>query len=259
MARFNANTVKLGRLPKRVDRGGYGGTERTLQFTKYSKALPPPPASADWIKACSSFDMLGNDDYGDCVFASKGHIIQVCTANEDVEVKLSEQTIVKAYLTFTGGRDQGANILDALKWWRKNAAKLDGHPVWAYVSIEPTDQEAIKQAIALFGAVKIGVNLAAAWRHTDVWDVGRGRDYTPGSWGSHDVPASAYDAAGVTVITWGDTVKMTWAAVPVYCDEMYALILPDWIRHDGISPSGLDLPALHEDLFAIGQAELTEG
>jgi hypothetical protein len=259
MPRFNSSAVKFGRLPKRIDRGGPGGTERTLKFTKYSKALPPPPMSADWIKACSSFDMLGNDDYGDCVFASKGHIIQVCTANEDVEVKLSEQTIIKAYLTFTGGRDQGANILNALKWWRANAAKLGGHALWAYVSIEPTDQEAIKQAIALFGAVKIGVNLAAAWQGADVWDVGRGRNYEPGSWGSHDVPGCSYNADGITVITWADTIKMTWAAVPVYCDEMYALILPDWLRKDAISPSGLDLPTLHKDLFAIGQAESLEG
>jgi len=48
----------------------------------------------------------------------------------------------------------------------------------------------------------------------------------------HCVVYAAYDAAGPTVVTWGTPVKASWGFHTAYCDELYALLSPVWLRHD---------------------------
>ena len=36
-----------------------------------------------------------------------------------------------------------------------------------------------------------------------------------------------------------------------YCDELYAVLSPDWIDANGAAVSGLDLKALQADLAAL--------
>jgi hypothetical protein len=147
------------------------------------------------------------------------------------------------------GALNGYNILDRLNYWRKNG--MWGHALWAYAAVDLQQSDLVKFGINEFGALDIGVNLPNAWQDADTWDVGTGRSYIPGSWGGHSVPLIGYDAEYLYVCTWGSIVSMTWPALRVYCDEAYVAILPDWIAKDQKSPSGFDLPALHNDLFSI--------
>jgi hypothetical protein len=51
---------------------------------------------------------------------------------------------------------------------------------------------------------------------------------------------------------------MTFAWFEKYCSEAYALISKDWLRSNGVSPSGFDLAALERDLGAVsGQPSAT--
>jgi hypothetical protein len=243
----NFAMMKLGRLPSKKD-------YRALRFATYSKKLPPPPAFCAWDGKLSRLTMAGNDDYGDCVYASSAHMTQIATANESTEVIPSDADVVREYLAFTGGRDNGANILDALKSWRKKGdSGLWGQPLWAFVAIDPTNHEQLQQAISILGAVKFGVDLPTGWRNADIWDL----DGRPGSWGGHDVCALGYDSKYVYVYTWGEKVPVTYPAIDEYVSEAHALLLPAWIARDAISPSGFDLAALHDDLFAVGNLEGT--
>jgi hypothetical protein len=148
------------------------------------------------------------------------------------------------------GATNGYNILDRLKYWRRET--MWGNRLWAYAQVDTNDPNEIKAAVNAGGAVDLGVALASAWQGSDVWDSGSGRSYRPGSWGLHSVPIVGYDENGCYVATWGETVRLTWDALPTYCDEAYALINPAWIGEDGTSPSFLDLPALHAALRALG-------
>jgi hypothetical protein len=56
----------------------------------------------------------------------------------------------------------------------------------------------------------------------------------------------AYDAAGVTVLTWGNTQKATWAWWDECVDEAYAILPPEAAKK-GFAP-GFDIAQLQKDL-----------
>jgi len=233
----------LGRLPSRRD-------PRTLKLADYIQAkLPPPPDASDWSKPVAEWKSLGNDAYGDCVYAGVGHHIMTWTANKTGEPHaVTAEEIIAAYLSDTGG-DNGANILDTCKIWRSRG--ICGHRIWAFAAVEPQNHAMIRSAIDLFGGIKTGVNLPRAWQDAEFWDTGKGRSYDPGTWGGHDVPIIAYNANFLTCVTWGQLQRLTWAAFDEYFDEAYAMISPEWIAPGGETPNGFDLPALHADLQAV--------
>jgi hypothetical protein len=244
----------LGKQPARID-------PRTLRFAAYASALPSPPASIDWTGAVKSpWQMLANDRLGDCTIACAGHLEMLWRANVGSSFIPTDDQIIAAYSAITGydpdtgDNDNGAVEIDVLNYWRKTG--IADHKIVAYMAVDhkpPFIQKQFQQALDLFGGVYLGINMPSAWQDATEW-----RDLpdqkginAPGSWGGHAVPAVAYDAEGVIVITWGAPLKMTWGALTDYCDEAYAIVTQDWINAFGKSPSGFDLATLQADLTAI--------
>jgi len=64
------------------------------------------------------------------------------------------------------------------------------------------------------------------------------------------VDVVGYDAAGLTVVTWGAPKAMTWPFWDRYCDEAYCIISEDFLR-DGRSPAGFDVASLRHDLALV--------
>jgi hypothetical protein len=58
----------------------------------------------------------------------------------------------------------------------------------------------------------------------------------------------AYDARGVTVVTWGALQTMTWTFWEAYCDEAYAILSNDYLDDKQQAPQGFDLQQLQADL-----------
>ena len=65
----------------------------------------------------------------------------------------------------------------------------------------------------------------------------------------HAVYAVAYDAAGLTVLTWGNTQQATWGWWDECVDEAYA-ILPPEAKNPDFAP-GFDLAQLQQDLSEV--------
>jgi hypothetical protein len=59
-----------------------------------------------------------------------------------------------------------------------------------------------------------------------------------------------YDQRGLTVVTWGQLLRMTWAFWEAYCDEAYAILSQDFLEENK-TPDGFDLVALKADLKAV--------
>jgi hypothetical protein len=110
----------------------------------------------------------------------------------------------------------------------------------------------IRQSIALFGGVYIGLALPLTAQTQDVWDVvaGGGANTKKGSWGGHCVFVPKYDEHGFTCITWGQPKTMTLAFWKKYCDEAHTLLGQDWLSAKG-SPAGFNQTQLETDLHAI--------
>ena len=247
---WHGKHVYTGRKP--VDQAAHAAFP--MRLARYAKSLPDPPAALDYSTNIKTLTMEGNSDYGDCVVAAKANEIRVVSATEGpTEIDIADVGTVKYYLTYTGGRDDGCNCLDLLNYQLTHP--IDGNELWGFASIPSSNATLVKQAIQHFSTVDLGLNLAAAWGSDpgDVWDVGKGHSYSPGSGGGHGVCACGYDSAGLKIITWAEYVTLTWAALPTYCDELYVPIYAAAVANNGGSNwLKENLPAIIADLKALG-------
>jgi hypothetical protein len=246
------SAMKLGKQPAVRD-------PRTLQFANYLKPalLPPPPPQVNWGQKVASWPMMLNNTIGDCTVAAAGHCIEEWTTDVGAAVIVPDSTIlavysaVSGYNPVTGANDNGTTVIKVLNYWRKNG--IGGHTIQAYASVEPTDLAHVQDAVSIFGNCYIGLLLPITAQTQDVWSVppgGATGQGAPGSWGGHAVPIVAYDANGLTVVTWGALKRMTWEFFSTYCDEAFALLSSDFLA-DNETPAGIDVAALTSDLKQV--------
>jgi len=247
--RSNHSAMRLGRRPARHD-------PRTFRLAKYlPKTLAPPPVSADWCSKVQSWPMDRNDSIGDCTCAGVAHLLQAWTTYVGTPVILADDQVVGLYSAITGydpsnpSTDQGAVELDVLNYWRSTGAV--GHKIDAYARVAVANTDQVKTALSLFGGLYLGLALPLSAQSQTVWDATGGYQGRPGSWGGHCVVAQAYDENGLTVITWGQAKRMTWAFFSAYCDEAYACLSRDFLTATGTDPAGLAWDALEADLAAL--------
>ena len=243
-------SYKLGKHPPVSDK-------RTLRFGKYmTPALPSAPASVDYGARVASWPMYANDQYGDCTCAAAGHMIQNWTANANGEVTPSTPAVVAFYEHFVGNPpppDAGCNMLQVLNYWRM--AGLADDKITAYAALELTNQTEAMTALYLFGSVYIGVALPDFAVEGDMltvpWVVPPGGAVgkaAPNPHNGHCIPAVAYDADTLTVVTWGESKTMSWEFYNAYADEAFAVLSQDFIEKTGTNLNGFDLAALEADL-----------
>jgi hypothetical protein len=243
---------KLGRKPSFQD-------PRTLSLARYIlPELPNAPAKVDFSDKVKTWGMMLNDKLGCCTISAAGHEIQQWTANAGTQQTPPDSSILSAYEAVSGYRpgqpdtDSGANMLDVLKYWRKNG--IAGHKIGAFAALDPTNLDHIRTAVWLFGSAYLGIALPTSAQKQDVWDVPAGGatgDGKPGSWGGHAVEIAGFSPEGVFVVTWGAVKLMTWNFFKTYVEEAYAIISQDFLA-DGKTPNnGLDMATLKADLKAV--------
>jgi hypothetical protein len=244
--------MKLGRQPVKHD-------PRTFKMSSYIDftKLPPVPDEVDWGSKVPDWQVMGNKDYGDCTFASAAHCVMAWATSHDNAYAVPDQSVVDAYLAFTGGQDNGCIELDVLNHWRKDGI-LD-HKIDAYLSFNPLNPLFVKLAIYLFGAAYVGVGLPLTAQTQDVWTVvddhGSG-EAEPNSWGGHAIPLVAYTKEGPVCVTWGKLQRMTWEwwakyAAPSAGGEAYAVLSPDWVGEGIVAPNTFAYTQLQADLNAL--------
>ena len=241
-------TLKLGRLPRRKDK-------RRLQLKNYLPAtLPPPPSAVDWGSKVPDFGMLLNDTLGDCTAAAAAHAEMLWTANAATEYLPTDADVLTFYECISGydpsdpSTDTGANMLDVLNYWRQ--VGFNGRKITAFAEVDNDPME-IKNAIALFGCIYCGVNLPQS--AMDDFENGQAwmNIHDKSNIGGHCILESAYDAQGITSVTWGKSQPTTWPWFKKFCDERYVIITPEWIAENGNSPSGFNFAQLQADLAAF--------
>ncbi len=252
--RIDPKKLKLGKQVARHD-------PRTLLLASYvTPALPAPPDQLDLTSKINSWRMMENDQLGDCTCAAAGHLIMEWTANAGKKtVTPTDKQIVAAYSGITGynpatgANDNGAVEIDVLNYWRQSG--IAAHKIGAYVALEPSNHIHVMDSVYIFEGCYIGLQLPvsaqAQVQNHQPWSVPPGGptgDGKPGSWGGHAVPVVAYDARGLTVVTWGALQVMTWSFWEAYCDEAYAIISPDYLNDKQESPAGFHMQQLQADL-----------
>jgi hypothetical protein len=152
------NTLKLGKLPARRD-------AIKIRFGAYNAAVPNPPASAGHKDLITGdWGMLGNDQFGDCVFAGAAHETMLWNKEADVVVPFSDKSVLSDYSAVTGfdptdpSTDQGTDMQAAASYRKKKGirdAHGKRHKIDGYLAIKSPFE--LKQVVWLFGAAGLGV------------------------------------------------------------------------------------------------------
>lgn len=207
--------------------------------------LPAAPASVP-VPAFPNWDVLGNDQYGDCGVAGLTHLMEAASVDAAVtgETWPTADQVVQYYLAYTGGQDTGVVLSDFLAYVRQQG--FLGHTVTAYAPVDVHDVPTFTSALYLYDAVYCGITVTQAMM--DAFQTGQPwtADVVAGEpIGGHCVPAVAYDDNGLTVITWGQPQVITWPAWHAISSEAWAVIPGELAKGDG---HGVDLAVLTADL-----------
>lgn len=246
--------VKLGK------KDASGGVHMlATDFIDFS-ALPKHPTTFGHDTAVKApWQMLGNDDYGDCVFAGAGHEHMVWGMEQGKNITFSADSVLKAYSEVTGfnpkdpNTDQGTDMSVAAAYRRKTGipdASGARHQVAAYLALTPGNWDQMLAAAWLFGAVGIGIQFPSSamdqFNANKNWSVVRGASIE----GGHYIPVVAKHST-LQIVTWGREIGMTEGFYKKYCDEAIVYLSADTLNPAGSSPEGFNRDQLIADLAAL--------
>lgn len=245
--------MKLGKLPARP-----GAVK--LQFKNYSTALITPPSKYGRYGLVSDWQgMLGNDQYGDCVWAGADHEHIYWNKEANKDLRFTSQNALDDYAKCTGFKpndpntDQGTDMQVAASYRLKTGigdAQGQRHKIGAYVALIVGNEAELKQAIFYFGAVGIGIQFPASAMAQ--FNTGKNWTIVTGSKieGGHYVPAVGYDSRYIYVVTWGKLIKMSWAFFRKYNDESIVYLDTEMMT-GGVSLEGFNISQLTSDLAEL--------
>ena len=214
--------------------------------------VPATPVAADHFAKVPSWDLGRNNQFGTCgptSVANSLRLVTQCltgtmaTVTFDDIADLYRRSGNPGFDPATGADDNGVimqTMMEALV-----SGGIGGRKPLAFAKIAPTDMDTLDKAIAIFGAVNLGLTLTVAQRKQRVWS------HVVGSapWGGHAVLAGRYtnpageaaDRAGI--ITWATAVDMDRGFVKAQEDEAWVVIWPEHLGSQAFL-EGVDVRAL---------------
>lgn len=235
--------------------------------------VPQHPASADYLAALGGgWEMLGNDQAGDCVAVTWGNVRRLVTTTLTASGYYPSQAEVwEIYQTQNPGfdpagtaetngpgspADSGMDVQTLLEYLSTTGGP-DGAKAVAFASVNPADPDEVKAAIGVFGYVWTGVTVSQA--NQQEFGAGQPWDWDASSPvdGGHSVITGGYGTPGAGPLG-GDERFITWAAETSFTDSFWANSVEEawvviWPEHLGSREflQGVDLSALAADYQAI--------
>lgn len=215
------------------------------------------------VEPADGWGLLGNDRYGDCVWAGGDHETMMINAMNGRTVAFTAADALADYAAVTGfnphdpSTDQGTDVHAALDY-RRHTGLIDTaghrHQIGAYVSLEPGSWPQMLEALDTFDFVAIGFAFPSyamdQFNAGKPWAYRRGVDDHPNE--GHYVPVVGRPHTWtIDVVTWGQIQRMSRKFFEVYCDEAYGVLTTETLSGAGRSPEGLDLSALRAALAAL--------
>jgi hypothetical protein len=224
-----------------------------LKLASFLKAgvIPDHPATVDYGAAIDSWQMLGNDRYGDCVavtWANSRYLTTTYLAERATYPTLSQ--VLAFYKTQNPGfpsQDDGMVIQLALESLQKQGGP-DGVKAIAFAEVDHTNIDEIRAAVAIFGGIWYGVDVTDTNEH-EFPD--RPWDYDPAGHvvGGHAIVGLGYDP-NLRFITWAEETEFTDAFVQHQLEEAWVVV---WPEHLGTRQfeQGIDVTKLATDFKAL--------
>jgi hypothetical protein len=255
--------LKLGKAPARP-----GAVK--LRFTdflekkvdKFTFPKVPTKFGHENLFPAKAWGMLGNDQYGDCVWAGAAHEHMLWAKAAGRDVKFDSRSVLSDYSAVTGfdinhpdSTDNGTDMTQAASYRRKTGivdTSGQRHQILAYLALDPGNIKEHLLACYMFGAVGIGIEFPASamdqFNKGKNWVVVRGSPIE----GGHYIPLFAKRSTNI-IVTWAQTQGMTNSFFKKYNDESIAYVTDEFLK-DGKSPEGFDIAGLQSALQNLPQA-----
>ncbi len=223
------------------------------------QVLPPIPDSIDYTaKMPADLGMMLNDRLGDCTCAAYYHARQVWTCvAQGTEITEPDHNVQKlyeeacGYIPFLPWTDRGGIEQDVLTFLLNTGAPIGPHgqnrqKILGFVEVDNTNIDHVKRTIFESGVAYIGFPIPSNFsQDSEVWDYDPRATITDQG---HAVVLAGYDSEGAVVISWGKRYKMTWSFVVNVVDEIYLLVDQSWIEATGLTPAGITLTELEQQM-----------
>lgn len=236
------SALKLGRLPGRVPTG--------LRELGFYAAGPLPKAPARMpVPQVGDWQMLGNNEYGDCGVAGLQHLFMAAAADTGAtEAFPTTEQAVSYYLDYTGGQDGGVVLADYLAHVHTNG--YFEHTVTAYAPVAVHDVPTLQFAIWAYDAAYCGIAVTEAMQQAfaarEPWTL---EVLDSPVLGGHCIPIVGYDSTYLYAVTWGQVQPIAYSAWHYLSEEAWAVIPGELADGDG---HGISLRALQADLTRLG-------
>jgi hypothetical protein len=240
-----------GRLPRKPPAKRFNIQYLTSYLTS---PLPAPTYPIDVTSGITDWQMLGNgpdptctthpNGVGDCTFAGRQHYRMAKAAAEtEAETWESSNDLVKEYLKYDHGKDEGANIADLLLSWYK-AGKIV-----AFAPVDHTNAAEVDAAMAAFHGTYVGVNLTddadQLFGQGKPWTVAGGQQPDPNE--GHCIVKVKADGSQLDGwVTWGAVQESTLDWTKACLDEAWVII-----TQEDAAAANVDIAALRADIDAL--------
>lgn len=205
-------------------------------------STPVFPPSADYMTPLDNgWQMLGNDQYGDCVAVTWANVRRLVTHFLSVEKYPDLDQVFAFYKTQNPNfpqQDDGMDIQTALEDLHAKGGP-DGVAAVAFAKVDHTNEDEIRAAIASCGYVWVGMNVLQA--NMTEFDNGEKWDYVAHSPldGGHSVIVAGYGGSGnapldgtIRFETWAEETSFTDAFWKRQVEEAWVVIWPEHLGTD---------------------------
>jgi len=223
--------------------------------------VPAHPAAEDYLAALGGgWQMLGNDQYGDCVAVTWANVRRLVTSTLTAKSNYPGlDQVIALYKTQNPGfpaQDDGMDIQTVLEYLAKTGGP-DGVKAVAFAQVDHANPDEVKAALAIFGYVWTGVNVTQAnmdeFNARQPWD----RNAASQVIGGHSIITGGYGQPGPGPLG-GNERFITWAQETSFTDAFWANQVEEawvciWPEHLGQKEflAGINLTQLAADYQAL--------
>ena len=217
--------------------------------------IPDHPISEDYLNTLQNWQMLGNDQYGDCVAVTWANMRRLVTATLSSENYPTMNQVIALYKTQNPNfptQDDGMDIQTCLEYLHSLGGP-DGTKVVAFAKVDFSNMDEVRAALAIFGCLWLGINVQKV--NMTEFDRGQPWDYIPGSpdEGGHSIIGGGYTGIAsndIRFITWGQETGFTDNFWNKQVEEAWAVIWPEQLGTIEFQ-EGIDLNLLAADYKAL--------
>lgn len=230
-------------------------------------ALPASPDQVQWhaMLPADGIPMLGNDQVGNCVWASAFHYLILLSLYAGSAIRPTTDECIAAYSAGTGytpsnpASDQGTVVMGPggmLDYWINTGLVAGGvnNKCTGAAVVNPHNPAELQTAIDLFLAVFIGASISQSDEDAPFLWMNRTRDDV--ILGGHEFLLTGYTRLSdgevrYDILTWDGMYRTDQVWVDAAVDEGTVIFDRAFMNTVGISPGGLDLAALTQASLSL--------